>query len=202
MSNIELFKKHKYLAIKNLVPIDICRVVTRYALLKEEIDFKPELGENAQVKNAHSVYGDTLMETLLEFLKPHLEKHTGLELCPTYTYYRVYHPGMNLNIHRDRPSCEISTTICFGFKYNGKDSNYRWGMFVEPGTLIDQDPGDAIIYRGCDIDHWRDTLDAGINSYQVQSFFHYIDKNGPYYPEYAYDKREKLGILTPNSINN
>lgn len=202
MSNPELFKKHKYLAIKNLVPIDICRVVTRYALLKEEIDFKPELGENAQVKNAHSVYGDTLMETLLEFLKPHLEKHTGLELCPTYTYYRVYHPGMNLNIHRDRPSCEISTTICFGFKYNGKDSNYRWGMSVEPGTLIDQDPGDAIIYRGCDVDHWRDTFDAGINSYQVQSFFHYIDKNGPYYPEYAYDKREKLGILTPNSINN
>lgn len=202
MSNPENFEKNKYLAVKKLIPVDICRIVTKYALLKEEIDFKPELGEHVQVKDAHSVYGDTLMETLIEFLKPHIEQNTGLSLCSTYTYYRVYRPGMKLNVHRDRPSCEISSTICFGFKYNGKESNYRWGMSVEPGILIDQDPGDGIIYRGCEVDHWRDTFDAGINSYQVQAFFHYIDKNGPYYPEYAYDKRQKLGILTPNSINN
>jgi hypothetical protein len=73
-------------------------------------------------------------------------------------------------------------------------------MYVEPGVCIKQNPGDAIIYRGCDIDHWRDTFEAGPNSFQVQAFFHYIDRSGPYYPEYAYDKRTKLGVLTP-SIN-
>lgn len=202
--NPELFKKQKYLAIEQLIPIDVCRIVSHYSLLKEKIEFTPEKGTEAQVENAHSVYGDTLMETLLYFLRPHMEQATGLELCPTYTYYRVYRPGMKLDIHRDRPSCEVSSTICLDYKYMLKDSEYRWGMYVEPGTLICQNPGDAIIYRGCEVDHWRDTFDAGPTSYQVQAFFHYIDKNGPFYPEYAYDKRSYLGAphISQNGINN
>ena len=201
MINSDIFEKNKYLSVEKLVPVDLCRVITKYALLKEETDFSPDIGPRAQVENAHSVYGDTLMETMIHFLQPHMEKHTGLTLCPTYTYYRVYRPGMQLKIHRDRPSCEISTTICFGFNYTSTNINYRWGMYVEPGIRIDQNPGDAIIYRGCEVDHWRDTFEAGPNSYQVQAFFHYIDVNGPFYPEYAYDKRPKLGVLT-TGINN
>jgi hypothetical protein len=200
MTNSDIFKKNKYLSLEKLVPIDLCRVITQYALLKEEFEFTPEhAGE--QVENAHSVYGDTLMETMIRFLQPHIEKHTGLTLCPTYSYYRVYRPGMQLKVHRDRPSCEISTTICFGFNYTSADVNYRWGMYVEPDICIDQNPGDAIIYRGCEVNHWRDTFEADSNSYQVQAFFHYIDVSGPFYPEWVYDKRPKLGVLT-TGINN
>lgn len=194
MINSEHFNKHNYVSIQGLIPIDLCRVITKYALLKEEHEFQPEVGEGSQVENAHSVYGDTLMETMLYFLQPHMEKHTGYNLCPTYTYYRVYRPGMKLDVHRDRESCQISTTVCFGFNYTQKPENYRWGMYVEPGILIDQNPGDAIIYKGCETDHWRDPFDAGPDSFQVQAFFHYIDKNGPFYPEFAYDKRASIGI--------
>ena len=191
--NTAMFKDNRYLDLKNIVPVDLCRIVTKYALLKEETEFSPELGNNAQVENAHSVYSDTLMETMLHFLLPHIEKNTGLSLCPTYTYYRVYRPGMVLDRHKDRPSCEISTTVCFGFNYINVSSDYKWGMYVEPGNLITQNPGDIIIYRGCEVEHWRDSFSAGSKSYQVQAFFHYIDKNGPFYPEYAYDKRPGIG---------
>jgi hypothetical protein len=193
MNNPALFKENRYLDLKNIVPTDICKIITKYSLLKEEIEFTPELGNNAQVENAHSVYGDTLMETMSHFLLPHMEKNTGLSLCPTYTYYRVYRPGMILDRHKDRPSCEISTTVCFGFNYANKNADYRWGMYIEPNTLITQNPGDLIIYRGCEVDHWRDPFDVGLGSYQVQAFFHYIDKNGPFYPEFSYDKRPGLG---------
>jgi len=194
MTNSDFFSENKYVAVQKMIPTDLCRIITKYALLKEETEFTPEIGKEAQVENAHSVYSDTLMETMLYFLHPHMEKNTGLKLCPTYTYYRVYHPGMKLDIHRDRESCEISTTICFGFNYTQKDPDYKWGMYVEPGTLINQDPGDAIIYRGCEINHWRDVFDAGTGSYQVQAFFHYINVNGPYYPKFAYDSRSGLGV--------
>jgi hypothetical protein len=194
MNNQEFFTKNKYAIAKKMIPLDLCRVITRYALLKEETEFSPDLGPRAQVENAHAVYSDTLMETMMYFIKPHMESNTGLSLCPTYTYYRVYRPGMKLDVHRDRPSCEISTTICFGFDYKSTDPNYRWGMSVEPGILINQEPGDAIIYRGCEVDHWRDVFKVGPGSYQVQAFFHYIDTNGPFYPEYAYDRRAGLGI--------
>lgn len=194
MINSDFFSNNKYVIATGLVPTDLCRVVTKYALLKEETEFTPDIGPGAQVENAHAVYSDTLMETLLHFLKPHMEQNTGLTLCPTYTYYRVYRPGMKLDRHRDRPSCEVSTTICFGFDYKLKDSEYRWGMSVEPGVLIGQNPGDAIIYRGCEVDHWRDVFDTAPGSFQVQAFFHYIDVNGPFYPEYAYDRRSGIGV--------
>jgi len=220
MTNSLMFKENRYVDLKSVIPIDVCRIITKYALLKEETEFSPELGVDAQVENAHSVYGDTLMETMMYFLLPHLEKNTGLDLCPTYTYYRVYRPGMVLNRHKDRPSCEISTTVCFGFNYNNTDLEYRWGMYVDKdsfdtrssdgkfvstrnvGKLITQNPGDVIIYKGCEIEHWRDSFVAGPNSYQVQAFFHYIDKNGPFYPEYAYDKRPGLGYRLDKYINN
>lgn len=214
------FSQDGYLDLKKVVPIDLCRIVTKYALIQEETEFTPELGETAQVENAHSMYSDTLMETMMHFLQPHIEKYTGLSLCPTYSYYRVYRPGMSLDRHKDRPSCEISTTVCFGFKYiNNLD--YKWGMYVDKdsrntvgeygefksagnlGKLVTQEPGDLIIYRGCDVEHWRDPFVAAPGSYHVQAFLHFIDKNGPHYPIHAYDKRPGLGYrLDKKRINN
>lgn len=193
MTSVEDFKKNKYLDIKGMIPLDICKIITKYSLLKEEIEFSPErAGE--QVENAHSVYSDTLMETMLYFLQPHLEKYTGLVLCPTYSYYRVYRPGMKLDRHIDRESCEISTTVCFGHKYVNVGSSYNWGMYVaSKPEAISQNPGDMIIYQGPKLEHWRDTFEAGPGSYQVQAFFHYIDKNGPFYPEFSFDKRKSIG---------
>lgn len=204
MNNPELFKKQKYLLVNGLIPTDVCRTVTKYALLKEENEFTPDEGPYAQVEHAHAVYGDTLMETMLHFLHPHMEQNTGLELCPTYSYYRVYRPGMELTKHRDRPSCEVSTTVCFGFDYQLKDEDYRWSMYVEPDVKCPQNPGDLIIYRGCEVTHWRDMFDAAPGSYLVQAFFHYIDVNGPYYPEYKYDKRPRIGYRSEkrDGINN
>jgi hypothetical protein len=62
------------------------------------------------------------------------------------------------------------------------------------GTMVEQQPGDLIVYRGCEVEHWRDAFQAEYGSYQIQAFFHYIDKAGPYYPEYAFDKRPGLGF--------
>ena len=70
--------------------------------------------------------------------------------------------------------------------------------------MVAQQPGDLIIYRGCEVEHWRDKFDANYGSYQVQAFFHYIDKNGPYYPKFKFDGRPSLGrkAETRRGINN
>jgi hypothetical protein len=72
MTTQEEFKINRYLDVKSLLPVDICKIATKYALLKEKVEFSPELGADAQVLGAHAVYGDTLMETLMFFTKPHL----------------------------------------------------------------------------------------------------------------------------------
>ena len=214
MNHAEHFRKEKYAFVEGLLPIEICNVATRYALMQKETQFSPEDDDEAQVYMAHSKYGDTLMETLLYFLHPVLENTLEMELCPTYSYFRVYTPGDDLKRHKDRESCEISTTITLGYNYNHEDPNYNWGMYVDPlsdkldvaydengkfvssnnkGIIYPQHAGDVIAYRGCDIEHWRDPFEGDEGSYQVQVFCHFIDKNGPFYPEWAYDKRPGLG---------
>lgn len=208
MIEIEQFRQNGYTNLKSIIPTDICNIVTQYALLQEQVVPRKE-DETGQVPDAHSVYSDTLMEVLMSYMKPYMEKYTGLDLCPTYSYFRVYRPGMILDRHTDRPSCEVSTTVCFGYNYQGVEPGYKWSMYVDPsyrhsadadfisqnkpGYAVPQDPGDIIIYRGCEIEHWRDPFDAGEGSWQVQAFFHYINKDGPYYPEYAFDGRSGLG---------
>jgi hypothetical protein len=57
-----------------------------------------------------------------------MEKQTGLKLIPTYSYARIYKKGDILHRHKDRFSCEISTTLNLG-----GDS---WPIYIEPNPKM------------------------------------------------------------------
>jgi hypothetical protein len=61
------------------------------------------------------------------------------------------------------------------------------------GNEVFLSPGDMVIYRGCDLLHWRNKFDAKEDSWQVQGFFHYVDANGPHKEHYL-DKRENFAL--------
>lgn len=183
-----MFDENKYQPVKEILSQDIVDLITQYALIDEMINFTPE-GKTQQVEGAHSRYADPLMESILLKLKPSIEFVSGKTLIPTYSYYRVYRPGQDLKPHVDRESCEISATVSFGRNYQGQD--YSWPMFVE-GTPVHLEPGDAIIYKGCEAEHWREAFNAPQFSYHIQGFFHYVDANGPY-KDFALDRRQFIG---------
>jgi hypothetical protein len=192
MESLNTFKEKGYCVVKSAIDADLRDFVTQYALFDEMRNFE---ADEQQVVGAHSKYADPAMETLLLKLLPLMEKHTGLELLPTYSFYRVYRPGDELVPHKDRPSCEISCTMCFNYSYD----DYSWPIVME-GTGVAQQPGDLVIYRGCDLSHWREKFDiADQAAWHVQGFFHYVDKNGPF-PEYQFDQRESLGLLKNSSL--
>ena len=78
--------------------------------------FNTEYGvwNDEQVPNTYSHYGDMVMETLLGQLNNKMNKETSLKLCPTYSYARIYKKGDVLVRHKDRYSCEVSTTLNLG----------------------------------------------------------------------------------------
>jgi hypothetical protein len=53
-------------------------------------------------------------------------------------------------------------------------------------------PGDMAIYRGCDLDHWREVFVGSDTDWHVQGFFHYVDVNGPY-ANFKFDERTSIG---------
>jgi hypothetical protein len=188
------FNEKKYAHALGLVPLEICDIVTSYTLMKQVLEYSPETVSCRE--GTHAVYADTLMESILLSLKSKVEKITQLDLYPTYSYYRVYKPGDILPIHKDRAACEISVTACMGYKYITDVQGYNWDMHIKDNDDTTVTPkcsvGDAIVYKGCEVQHWRDAFDVSEGSYQIQAFFHYVDKNGSS-ADYKYDCRPSLG---------
>jgi hypothetical protein len=192
MNNIEQFNQKGYCIVKSAISDELRDFVSQYTLFDELQDFSPD---KVQVQGAHAKYADPAMETVLLHLHKTMEENTGLALFPTYSYYRVYRNGDELAPHTDRPSCEISCTLCFNYSYD--DENFKWPIFMD-GSEVILEPGDMVIYRGCDLKHWRNKFDPKELAWHIQGFFHYVDQNGPY-SEFKYDRRPHVGYLSPQS---
>ena len=195
-------KFNKYQVIKKAVSYELANFVFNYFLLKRDaIGFMLKNNiiapnemhgtwQDTQVPGVYSIYADHVMETLLMKVLPVMKEKTGLDLVPTYSYARVYEKGAILERRKDRPSCEISTTLNLG--------GSLWPIYLEPsgelnkkGTRIDLEPGDMLIYSGCDLEHWREPFEGNVCG---QVFLHYNHANGPFAKTNLYDKRPLLGV--------
>jgi hypothetical protein len=205
----EFFENNKYVVIRQFLNLETVTMLYHYCLIKTaSVDYKylnhrniyhPEWDgrwDDLQVMHVYSMYGDPIMDSILSLSATAMSEHTGLDLLPNYTYWRLYETGSILEKHKDRDSCEISATICLGYNNSNVSSdefpNYNWPMWVktpDSEVPVQLNPGDAIIYRGCDIEHWRDPF-KGLNHAQV--FLHYSDANGPF--KNSLDGRPILGI--------
>ena len=100
------FKKNKYSVFKNAITKELAEFTYQYFLNKRNVarflfdqkyisPFTEYFGvwNDSQVPNTYSHYGDIVMETLLQKVKPVMEKHTGLKLSETYSYARIYKKG-------------------------------------------------------------------------------------------------------------
>jgi len=208
----EHFKEKGYVVIKKFLDENTSSLLYRYCINKvKQVDFKTTYDKDfyqesydgrfgdAQISGSYNCYGDVIMDTLLEASLNDMNNFTGVELIPTYSYWRFYQTGDILEKHKDRESCEISTTLCLGYNCsNIKEQTHNWPMYIKHNNNeipVHMEPGDMIIYRGCDIEHWREPFE-GLNHAQV--FMHYNDKKGPY--NIQFDGRPALGLPSKFSI--
>ena len=199
------FKKDKYVVVRKAISKDLAIFLANYLAMKKQVYdtclraryispfermFGYYEGPTLQVPGSYASYADVAMETLLLKCQPIMEKITNLKLYPAYTYTRVYKKGHELKRHKDRFSCEISTTMNLG----GDD----WPIYLEPsgkegkkGVKITLKPGDMLIYRGCDLEHWRKKF-TGEECIQV--FLHYNDIKTSGSEENMFDERLHIGL--------
>ena len=212
-----MFKKNKYVVIKQAIPKDLAAFVGNYFLIKKQVydtcrqtrfisPYETLLGEyegaDGQIPHTYSIYSDMAMETLMLKCQPVMEKITGLKLAPAYTFARIYKHGDVLKRHKDRFSCEISTTLNLG--------GDPWSIYLSPnenvglpdgkkitveskakGIKVDLKPGDMLVYRGCELEHWRNKFKG---KECIQAFLHYNNRQTPGAKENMFDKRPHLGL--------
>ena len=110
----EIFAQQKYLVARSVIPEPMLSVAYVYALKLARSGHM--FTDDPQVPNTPSMYGDPLMESMLDVFLPNLEQALNLKLFQTYAYFRVYKTGDVLKKHKDRPACEISVTATLGFE--------------------------------------------------------------------------------------
>jgi len=168
---------------------------------KDKVEYKPQ---DIQTPNAFSRYGTPQYKELHYLVRKEVESILGMDLLPTYYFDRFYYVGQDLKRHVDRPSCEVSVTLQIS-----TNSDKPWPIwFQKPdgtkSSVIMKD-GDAVIYKGCERDHWRDSLESKYgkwenkwrsfrkkedDTYHHQIFLHYVNSQGPFV-DYAFDYDNK-----------
>jgi len=210
------FKNNHFIVIKQAIDPKVANFVYNYFLMKRQVartffdtryisPFTTEWGvwNDEQVPNTYSNYADVAMETLLLAVQPKMEKETGLKLNPTYAYARIYKTGDILHRHKDRFSCEISTTLNLG--------DDEWPIYIEnkknvgvpddkkgitassnnKGSKVILQPGDMLVYKGMILEHWREPF---IGQDCAQVFLHYNNVASPNADQNIFDGRPHLGL--------
>ena len=213
------FNINKYQVIKKAISYELANFIFNYFMLKREAiswmydnNIIYDTGmfgtwSDKQVPNTYSHYADMVMETLMMKVLPRMQQETNLKLVPTYSYARIYKNGDILKRHKDRPSCEISTTLNLG--------GDPWAIFIDgtgsnnvideyknihksnapKGTKITLDVGDMLVYSGCELEHWREPFEGNVCG---QVFLHYNHVNGPFANKNIFDCRPMLGVPKMN----
>jgi hypothetical protein len=122
------------------------------------------------VPTALSFWGDSTLDAFHLSVLPDVEALVGGPLLPTYCYARLYRHGDTLSRHHDREACEIVTTVHVGYR----------GVAPPPicfasGHVVEQQPGDAVVFPGSAVDHWRDAF-LGENFGQI--FMNFVRADG------------------------
>tara|TARA_B100001113_G_scaffold329657_1_gene304673 strand:- start:368 stop:1435 length:1068 start_codon:yes stop_codon:yes gene_type:complete len=199
--------KEGYVVLKNFIPKEIVNM-TMDSWKRMELD--PEMSQHLYLEDviidrnapedslykSNGMYNSPFGVSLHRWIWEKLKNHIDMDLQETYSYTRKYHRGAYLKAHADRPSCEISATLCLDYM---TDDNTPWSIWVDnsqdfvnrPNEIyketqaipirkrktskkIDLEVGDLLLYQGPNVAHWRERL---LGEYSYHIFVHFYDIN-------------------------
>ena len=177
----DLFEKNGFLVIKNFITKKKAK-----QLSKEFVKFcdknPHECTSDSQVLDTPAKYNHIPFLEILCEKTPEVSKILGETVLPTYSYSRIYKKSDILKKHTDRDACEISLTVHL-------DGDQEWDICLEDlngnRQSFNLNSGDALIYSGCIVPHWRDEYKGNFYS---QVFLHYVRSKGSKNKSY-FDKK-------------
>ena len=200
MSKNESFEKNGYLFVSGIIadpenlytPLPKERgQITYYNNRMDKYDYCPD---EKQVAGSLARYNIPTYRELHFLVKKRIADILEMDLHPTYFYDRFYFPGQQLKRHSDRPACEVSVSLQISTTLKNP-----WPIWFErpdgSESYVEMNNGDAVIYKGCEREHWRDAMPDEASwwkkkitkikgketeQHHHQIFLHYVDANGPF----------------------
>ena len=124
--------------------------------------------------NQYAAHREPLAEWIHQLVAEELRPAFPVPVKPSYSYLCVYQGGAKLDRHTDRPQCEFTVSLCVDASAGGE----RWPLYVE--SPVDEALvevrlriGDAIIFKGRELPHFRRDLPQGENFTSI--LFHFVE---------------------------
>jgi hypothetical protein len=193
------FEKDGYVILKGAISKAVCKVMAREFKIARQLAYAAQHPtednmfpfHDEMVDNSFSWYSPLCFEALSDSLiKEIVEKELKEPVFPTYSYARIYSHNAEMTRHTDRSASEFSVSVCIEVDETVKP----WPLYFEDkqGNIIEmqQEPGDAVMYKGHELPHWRNPYHG---NEQINAFMFYVCANGPR-ADLKYDTRPQLGL--------
>jgi hypothetical protein len=118
---------------------------------------------DAQCPRRVGMHNENLARFVHRQLLPLAQAVADEPVIPSYCYFAGYRAGASLDRHTDREQCELTISLLIRYepRQGGKSD---WPLFLETGAgpvTLRQRVGDAVLFRGRDLPHWRPALPDG-----------------------------------------
>ncbi|HEY1463678.1 MAG TPA: hypothetical protein VGF44_09700 [Terriglobales bacterium] len=171
----EYFAANEYVPIRGLIPSFLVAALRRYYRFHIRSGHL-KLGDT-QSSRRYIAHNEPVARYFHRQLTYAISAIAGKPLKPSYVYAGCYQEGADLKKHKDRAQCEYSFTFCLDYSPEPENET-PWPIHLDTknGTVtVFQSIGDALIYRGCQVPHYRHRLQKGHTSTSL--FFHYVDED-------------------------
>lgn len=105
-------------------------------------------------------------------LHPHFEdlvsNIVGTRVMSSYNYSAIYTEGADLPRHTDRIQCMYTLNVAVNVE---SFDPYIWPLYVNEESVLLR-PGDAVLYAGYELEHFRNPLPPGNAVSNI--FFHFV----------------------------
>jgi hypothetical protein len=183
----QLWPEHWYIFIRNMLPpypLRIVQQVYRGLIAAGALKFKDPQSTR------YIEYNDPVARFLQAQFANMVQRITDEPVKPTYTYFGGYVGSSVLPPHTDRLQCEFTATL--NIDTNPLDSVCPIGLTPKAKDISEDSrgnpneqmpppeeqlyvypkPGDALLFKGRHLIHWRNEMPAGTNCSQI--FLHYV----------------------------
>lgn len=190
------YHKQGYARVEQLVPDVVARALVhrlREDLRESGLQFNNFAATSKLLnKPAIEIHGSRYkpMTTFLWGLTPIVSEMIGIDLLPSYCFFRIYQAGDICRVHSDRDACQHSLSLTLAYaddkpwEFNvGKSPIETAQPFAEsfdpePYATVVMKPGDAVLYQGPRYRHGR--IQPNPNRWSAHMFLHWVAKDGPY----------------------
>lgn len=168
------FARDGYCVLRSLVSTPHVAALSRY--YRALIAYGEWMPGDEQVRRRYGYHNESVARYFHHQLRDVVSRVVGESVKPTYAYVSAYREGATLKPHVDREQCVFTLSLWLDEGTNADAEPWPLWFQLDRGRVsVTQTCGDAVLFRGSDIPHWRDAPPRGRASTTL--LFHYVPQS-------------------------